>query len=229
MFAVTGHKTQGKTYHDGLIIGTFKGRIHSSWAYVVLSRVPKFELLWLFEELDKTTAKKFKLDDKLVKEVNRLKSLSNSTMNLFRDLIYPEGFEMDLDSVIKSEQDIRAIPNPPIQLASQSTSPIAIPDDIIPVAIPDDIVPIGDYKDKVEIILGPKPLPTIERMFEEWKSNQNRQGVLFSKYGVDLIYEDITRLYPNVKLSDNLVDLFLGFLKERRSAIQNMFVFSCNL
>lgn len=50
--ALTEHKTQSKTYDEGLVVGTWKGVTSFSWVYVVLSRVRALDKLWIAEPLD---------------------------------------------------------------------------------------------------------------------------------------------------------------------------------
>ena len=57
MFAITGHKTQGKIYKDGIIVSLPKSKSSNyyipnpSWFYVVLSRVPSLDKLYLTEKI----------------------------------------------------------------------------------------------------------------------------------------------------------------------------------
>ena len=81
MFAVTGHKVQGKTYRNGIVIGSFgKGKLDPAWAYVTISRVPSLDRLWLLEELSETRAHRFHPPKDLINEETRLKQLSNETI-----------------------------------------------------------------------------------------------------------------------------------------------------
>jgi hypothetical protein len=91
LYGVTGHKVQGQTCRDGLVVGSFTtparddgkrtaSGIPSQWAYVVLSRVPSLHRLWLLEELSEATAQRTKPDARLLAEMRRLHALHERTV-----------------------------------------------------------------------------------------------------------------------------------------------------
>jgi hypothetical protein len=89
MFALTGHKCQGRTL-PALIVGPPKQR-HASgssgWLYVMLSRVAQLKDLYLVEPLD-TNMSRYKRRDGLIREMQRIRrELVIPTMRRLRDLL----------------------------------------------------------------------------------------------------------------------------------------------
>ena len=75
MYAITGNKTQSKTYSNGLIIGSFKNSdknntIPSNWIYILLSRVPSLDKLWIMEKLEKELLGRCQPNKDLIQQMN---------------------------------------------------------------------------------------------------------------------------------------------------------------
>ena len=75
MYAITGHKTQDKTYLNGLIIESFKNpdknnTIPSNLIYILLSRVPSLDKLWIMEKLEKELLGRCQPNEDLIQQMN---------------------------------------------------------------------------------------------------------------------------------------------------------------
>ena len=82
MYAITGHKTQGKTYSNGLIIGSFKNpdknnTIPSNLIYILLSRVPSLDKLWIMEKLEKELLERCQPNEDLIQQMDYFSQQSN--------------------------------------------------------------------------------------------------------------------------------------------------------
>jgi ATP-dependent exoDNAse (exonuclease V) alpha subunit len=105
MFAITGHKSQGKTYERGLVIGSLESAITpghrpppappQSYAYVVFSRVKRLDRLWLLRPLSDAVIARIRRKDKdREAEMVRLQQLQEELQQALR---FDEIADMDVD------------------------------------------------------------------------------------------------------------------------------------
>lgn len=79
-FCLTSHKVQGKTMSSGCIVDLSKpptGKLDSSYAYVVLSRVKRLRDLYIVRPFDKTVLE-YAISKDLIEENKRLEILAAS-------------------------------------------------------------------------------------------------------------------------------------------------------
>ena len=75
--ATTGHKLQGMTKKK-LVVSSWMYSVRN-WVYVVLSRVQTLDGLYLLKTLDRN--QDYSVDQKLLKEEERLKKIEEKTLN----------------------------------------------------------------------------------------------------------------------------------------------------